>query len=186
MTRAAHLILLLPFLPMAEAQQPEVVNSDSPVLKEFNRRVSEYVKLHKDAQSAIHRLKPTGSQEAIKQHEHQLAERIRAARPGAVQGNIFAPEIAQEFRRLVSVTMRGPQAARIRRSLQSAAPVHLRALRVESAYPEGVPLQSTPPSLLLNLPPVPPEVEYRVVGHALVLRDTEANLIVDFIPNAIP
>ncbi len=186
MRLAARLVLLLPCLPLAAAQQPEVVNPDSAVLKEFNRRVSDYVKVHKDAQSAIHRLKPTGSQQAIKQHEQQLAERIRAARQGAVQGNIFAPEIAQEFRRLVSVTMRGPQAARIRRSFESAAPVHLRALRVDSTYPSAVPLQSTPPSLLLNLPPLPPQVEYRVVGHDLVLRDTEANLVVDFIPNAIP
>jgi hypothetical protein len=186
MRRAARLVLSLPYLALAAAQQPDVVNPDSAVLKEFNRRVSDYVKVHKDAQSAAHRLKPTGSQQAIKEHEHQFAERIRAARQGAAQGNIFAPEIAQEFRRLVSVTMRGPQAARIRRSFESAAPVHLRTLRVDSAYPSTVPLQSTPPSLLLNLPPLPPQVEYRVAGHSLVLRDTEANLVVDFIPNAIP
>ena len=31
-----------------------------------------------------------------------------------------------------------------------------------------------------------PEVEYRVVGHDLLLRDVEANLVVDLIPNAIP
>jgi hypothetical protein len=38
----------------------------------------------------------------------------------------------------------------------------------------------------LNLPPVPPEVEYRVVGHALILRDIDANLIVDSVWNVIP
>jgi len=27
---------------------------------------------------------------------------------------------------------------------------------------------------------------YRVIGHSLVLQDTRTNLIVDFIPNAIP
>jgi hypothetical protein len=29
-------------------------------------------------------------------------------------------------------------------------------------------------------------VEYRFVGRALILRDTVANLIIDFIPNAVP
>jgi hypothetical protein len=37
----------------------------------------------------------------------------------------------------------------------------------------------------MNLPPLPAELEYRVVGHSLILRDIEANLIVDFIVNAI-
>jgi hypothetical protein len=29
-------------------------------------------------------------------------------------------------------------------------------------------------------------VKYRFVGRDLILRDTEANVILDFIPNAIP
>jgi len=33
---------------------------------------------------------------------------------------------------------------------------------------------------------LPPELDYRVVGRDLVLRDVKANLVVDFIANAIP
>jgi hypothetical protein len=80
--------------------------------------------------------------------------------------------------------MQGPEAQRIRKSLEHAEPVQGQ-LRVNAPYP-SVPLQSTPPSLLLNLPPLPSEVDYRLVGRALVLRDVQANLIVDFVPNAIP
>ena len=57
---------------------------------------------------------------------------------------------------------------------------------VNHKYPPSVPLQSTPPTLLVNLPQLPPGLEYRVVGHHLVLMDSKANLIVDYIPNAIP
>jgi hypothetical protein len=32
---------------------------------------------------------------------------------------------------------------------------------------------------------LPPQVDYRIVGKALLLRDVDANLIVDYIPNAI-
>ena len=49
-----------------------------------------------------------------------------------------------------------------------------------------MPLQSTPPSLLLNLPVLPKGIEYRVVDHALLLRDTEANIVVDYIPDVFP
>jgi hypothetical protein len=49
-----------------------------------------------------------------------------------------------------------------------------------------VALQSTPPSLLLNLPPLPKELEYRIVGRELVLHDTAPGIIVDFIPNVVP
>jgi hypothetical protein len=186
MSGAAHVIFFLSYAITAPAQAPEKVNWDSPVARDFNRRVADYVKLRKTAQKEIHRLKPTKSPEAIEQYEHHLAHRIREARYSAVQGNIFTPAITEEFRRVIGITMQGPEAAGIRQSLQRAAPVRSRVMRVNSAYPAGLPLQSTPPSLLLKLPPLPPEVEYRVVGHDLVLRDVEANLVVDLIPNAIP
>jgi len=49
-----------------------------------------------------------------------------------------------------------------------------------------VALQSTPPTLLLNLPELPKGLEYRILGRELVLRDTDANIVVDYIPNALP
>ena len=70
-------------------------------------------------------------------------------------------------------------------SLRRSEPVRI-PLRVNDTYPEKLPLQTTPPTLLLNLPKLPEELDYRVVGNNLVLRDVEANLIVDFIPQAIP
>jgi hypothetical protein len=161
------------------------VDHGSTILKEFDRRVADYVKLHKTAQSQIQRLKPTKSPEAIEQRQHGLAHAIREERRGALPGNIFTPEVAAEFRRLIGVTMHGAGAAQIRESLKRAEPVWLRHIRIDASYPAGIPLESTPPSLLLNLPALPPELEYRVVGHSLILRDIEANLIVDFIGDPI-
>jgi hypothetical protein len=168
------------------APAQENATQDSAVLKDFEKRVADYVKLHKIARSEVHGLKPTTSAEEIEHHEHRLANGIRESRRGAVQGNVFTAEIAAEIRRLIAATMQGPEADRIRKSLQRAAPVYLKAIRVNQTYPAGVPLQSTPPSILLSLPALPPELEYRLVGQALILRDIEANLIVDFIPDAVP
>jgi hypothetical protein len=53
-------------------------------------------------------------------------------------------------------------------------------------YPRNLPLQSTPPTLLMNLPQLPKELQYRIVGSTLMLYDMSSGLIVDFIPNAVP
>ena len=158
---------------------------EQPGLRDFEKRVAEYVKLHKKLDSDLPRLKPTHTEAEIVDHQHSLASKIQEARTQAAQGDILTPDTAAEFRRLIATTMQGAEAVRIRKSLQRAEPVKL-SLRVNDTYPEKLPLQSTPPTLLLNLPKLPEQLDYRVIGHSLVLRDVRANLIVDFIPNAIP
>jgi hypothetical protein len=56
---------------------------------------------------------------------------------------------------------------------------------VNGAYPKDMALQSTPSTLLQNFPSLPKEIEYRVVGRKLVLRDIEANLIVDYADDVV-
>lgn len=159
---------------------------DPQVQKDFEKRLADYLTLRKSAREGLHKLKPTKSPGTIETHEKGLAHHIRELRRGARRGDIFTPEVSTEFRRLIGITMQGEEATRIRRSLRRAEPVHLGTLRINRDYPEGVPLQSTPPTLLLNLPKLPQEVEYRVVGRTLILLDVEADLVVDFIPDAIP
>ncbi len=161
------------------------VNQGAATVQDFQKRVADYVKLRKTAETKLPPLKRTGSQENIAHHEHELGRRIREARSEAKQGDIFTPEIAAEFRRLISLAMQPGNSGRIKESLKSSEPVVLR-LRVNDRYPKTVPLQSTPPTLLMNLPRLPPELEYRMVGHDLALLDVKANLIVDLINDAIP
>ncbi len=84
----------------------------------------------------------------------------------------------------------GPDGVEVRRSLQSvnsATAAQSAQIAVNRDYPnqEGQPLQSAPATLLQNLPVLPKGLEYRMVGRILVLRDTEANLVVDYLPNAL-
>jgi hypothetical protein len=37
----------------------------------------------------------------------------------------------------------------------------------------------------MALPKLPEQLEYRIVGKNLIIRDIDANIIVDFVPNAI-
>jgi hypothetical protein len=43
-----------------------------------------------------------------------------------------------------------------------------------------------PPTMLQTLPPLPKGLEYSIAGNTLALRDTNANLVVDFLPDALP
>jgi len=59
-------------------------------------------------------------------------------------------------------------------------------LVVNAPYPEGAPFSSVPASLLAKLPKLPEELGYRFVGRDLILLDTAAQLVVDFIRREVP
>jgi hypothetical protein len=156
------------------------VNADSAIMQDFQKRVAAYLQLRKSIESSLPKLKATPSEEKISHHEVQLRHAIREARKHASPGDIFTPEIAAEIRRLIAMAMQPADGNHIAQSLRHAEPVQLH-LEINASYPEQVPLQSTPPSLLENLPALPPEIEYRITGRDLVLLDAKANLIVDVI-----
>lgn len=56
---------------------------------------------------------------------------------------------------------------------------------MNAPYPENQPRPTVPANLLLTLPTLPEPLEYRIVGQHLLLLDTEADLIVDYVLNAI-
>ena len=59
-------------------------------------------------------------------------------------------------------------------------------IKVNAEYPKNAPLSTVPPTLLEKLPKLPSELEYRFVGRTLILRDREANMIVDYLKEAVP
>jgi len=183
MSIAPGLALLALSAAYAGTSNPPV-NQDSAIIVEFQKRVADYLQLRKETESKMTTLKPTGSVEKITDHEAELTRRIREARAGAKQGDIFTPPVAAEIKRLVAIAMR-PDGKNIKSSLRHAEPVALH-LKVNESYPLRIPRQSTPPSLLENLPMLPPEIEYRLSGGDLVLLDAKANLVIDFIPSVLP
>jgi hypothetical protein len=177
-------------------------NPDALVLADFQKRIDAYMAIHRDAAKDSPPLKETNDPAKIKAAEETLGAKIRAMRASARQGEIMTPEIQNKFRRLMYPVVQGPAAqgtsgsakavkADVKDELkenteerkeEGKKPV---IFKVNAIYPPETPLPSTPPQVLMNLPKLPKELEYRIIGKNLIIRDVEANIIVDFVPNAI-
>ena len=173
-------------VPQNESTNQVSVNQDSLIIQDFSKRVDEYVKLRKRAQTGLAAPKSKSSPSEVKQYQASLAQNIRAARAQAEPGDVFSPPVAQLFRRLIATPLQGSDGHKIRASLRHAEPVDGLKLAVNGTYPQASALQSTPPTLLSDLPRLPTELEYRIVGRELVLLDSASNLIVDLLPDALP
>jgi len=176
------------YFPLTQVASPtgKSVNQNSRIIQDFDRRLDSYAKLRKRAQAGLPNPKSATSAANVKQYQQSLAQNIRTARPQAKAGDIFTPAISQLFRELIETSIRGNSGNNIRASLRHAEPVHEFPLEVNQEYPQTSAMQSTPPTLLSNLPKLPPDLEYRIVGRGLVLLDTKSNLIVDLLPDALP
>lgn len=184
MVRTAVICAALLFAGLAVAQQTASNTlPDSQVALDLQARAKTYLDLRKKVAGSAP--KPTDSPAALQASQRELANKVRVARAGVKQGDIFTPRIAAYVKKQIATTMAGVHGADIRASLRRAEPVTIK-LQINQSYPDNVPLQSTPPSLLLNLPELPKGLEYRLLGNELVLRDADADIIVDYIPNALP
>lgn len=170
----------------ARASVAALSDAERAQLKGFSDRVNAYAKQVKGLPED--RLSPTADIAKLEQQRKTLRDAIQRARPDAQQGNLFTPEAADVFRKLLRATMMGPAGRRVRASLNHAEPLSPQNVKVNDVYPnlQGQPIQSVPPTLLLNLPPLPRGIEYCISAHSLVVRDVDANLVVDYLPDALP
>jgi hypothetical protein len=154
----------------------------------FADRVQEYVKMQKDLEESGSPAagKSTKDSEQITDRQHALAGRIAAARRGSRQGDIFTHDVAEQFETIIRKAFKEPGGQAMRRTIEERDPVKVVVLHVNDVYPEDLTRTTMPPTLLRRLPPLPKELVYRIIGRALILEDIKTNLIVDFIPNAIP
>jgi hypothetical protein len=159
-------------------------NPDAAVLADFQKRIDEYVKLHESVAKGSAEMKETSDPAKIRLAQSALAARIQAARKDARPGDIFTPEIRTAFRRLMYPDMKGAEGRETKALIKEDSPKGVQ-LKVNQPYPEGAPLPTMPANLLANLPRLPEDLEYRIVDRHLILRDVDANIIVDFVPNAI-
>ena len=155
--------------------------------KIFENRVNEYVTLHRLLEGPLPPLRSTTNMDEIRINMQLLTDRLLAARPHARQGDIITADVGRMFRRRIPGCLSPEEWAAILTELaedEAGVPVPRVALRVNMPWPEQVSYGFVPPQLLSALPPLPVELQYRIIGRSLVLWDHHANLIVDFLPGA--
>lgn len=123
---------------------------------------------------------------AVRKREESMAQALRTTvRPGARQGDIFDPMVAAYIRKQIMTMYTSPRHDLLMDELEeqsegepaSRAPV---TIGVDGKSPK------VPPLLLDVLPQLPKQLEYDFRGRTLILRDVDANVVVDFVTDAFP
>jgi hypothetical protein len=167
----------------AGSGDPNVKGHEAATL-EFQKRVQNYMKTHNEAEAKVPNLKKTDDPQEIADREKSLAQMIMTLRAGAQPNEIFAPEYQPYFIQIIQDDFKNRNAAD-RKSMIEELPAKMK-VDVNTVYPTTIPLATFPPLLLRKLPDLPAELEYRIVGRSLILRDVKANLIVDILRDVVP
>lgn len=151
----------------------------------------EYAELHDKQVEKLRRESPAVDAEGAPAPQKALARAIESKRRAARQGDVFAPAVERVFRRLIAIELRGTDGLPARKAVAEGNPGEERPavpvlVRVNGEYPAGAARSTVPPSVLATLPPLPECLHYRFVGRSLILVDSVAQLIVDFLPAAAP
>ncbi|HUQ87723.1 MAG TPA: hypothetical protein VM096_09200 [Vicinamibacterales bacterium] len=170
--------------PAAPNANGQAVNAQGAATLEFKKRIDAYVKIHNAAEGKVSALKKTDDPKEISDRQKALADAIMTMRAGAKPGEIFAPEYQPYFIKIVQDDFKGRSAAD-RKALVNELPKTVK-IDINTVYPTTLPLETFPPALLRKLPDLPPDLEYRIVGRSLILRDVKANVIVDVLRDVVP
>lgn len=164
---------------------PPVTPAEKAVIEAFENQVKEYVKLRKKVRENVPKLSKDATPEQIEAYRTSLEESLRNARKGAKRGEIFLPEVGAYIRRTLKKEFQGKDRKEIR-DIAFETELTGVVLRVNYPYAQSAEMSEMPATLLAKLPQLPNELRYRFVGNAIILVDRESNLIVDFMPDAVP
>ena len=126
----------------------------------------------------------TGAEESVRARQSSLADALRKVRPTAKQGDLISADMAAAIRRELTRAFNTP-----RRDLLLDDLSEQNETPAESPTPTvNQPLSAprVPPRLMELLPPLPKQLEYDFVGRALVIRDIDADVVIDYLPDSLP
>jgi hypothetical protein len=162
-------------------------DADAAALATMNDRLKDYLALHTKLEATLPKLPPDATPIQIDANQRQFEALIRKTRAAAKQGDIFTPEAQPVIRRLVATVFGGPEGAALKKAITDESPERKgQPLVVNARYPDDVPVSTVPPQILQTLPKLTEDLEYRFVHDDLILLDSHAHVIADFIPNVFP
>ena len=176
--------LCLATVSLAGDDASQRVNPRAAALQEFSERTREYMHLHERVAAGLPTLPDDATPEQIQEHREKLTPGIRAARRAARQGDVFTAPVVPQFRAAIRRDLQSRDTRDALAALQEVPATQ--TLRVNAPWPSHAARATVPPRMLKSLHRLPEGLEYRLIGRHLVLVDSGANLIVDFITNVVP
>ena len=173
----------------APGQKPQpaaagAVNETGAATLAFLDRLKEYVTFHNNVEKMVPPLTETSDPAKIAAREKALGETLIKQRPDAKQGDFFIKTSEPMLRKIIHDDF-AKRSVVDRKALIVELPKGVK-IGINTIYPTTLPLATFPPNLLKELPELPKELEYRIVGRDLILRDVTGNVVVDLLPNIFP
>ena len=163
-----------------------ITPAEKETINRFNDRVKEYLKVRSDAKGKLPKLSKDSTPEQIQASETAFVAELGKARASAKPGDVFTPDIAQYIRSTLKREVPPSEKKEIRKTaLDNETNIPVR-LKVNYPYPDPKEFVEMPATLLLKLPQLPKEIKYRYVNRNLLLVDSDNNLIIDYMLNALP
>jgi len=165
---------------------PAVVSpADKAAIKTFEEQVRSYVDLRNKVRDTAPKLSKDSTPEQIHAYRTALEQSLRSARASAKRGDLFRPEAADYIRRTLKIEFQGKDRQQLRETIFETETQGV-VLRVNYPYAQSAEFSEMPATLLAKLPQLPKEVRYRFVGRNMLLVDRESNVILDYMPEALP
>ena len=146
----------------------------------FTNRVSAYSELRQRLEGRFPAVTVTDDVGQLRRGRRSLAQAIRDARPGAVQGEFFTAATSAQFQLVLASIMD----ARMWAVIMDENPGTF-GHDIDGTYPDGKTFSTVPGLVLAQLPELPNDIQFRFVGRDLILYDVRANTIIDRMPDAI-
>jgi len=127
----------------------------------------------------------TGAEQSVRTRQSSLADALRTKlRPNAKQGDLLTPDMAAAIVREIQRAFDSPQRDLLLDELaeQTETPGNANSPTIN----QQLDAPRVPPRLMAVLPPLPKQLEYDFVGRSIVIRDVDAAVVVDYIPDALP
>ena len=180
----AILICVASAAAAAPQKQKPRVNPNAAVISDFMKRVDAYLALHRKLEDTLPKLSKQTTPQEIDAHQRALGKLIQEARKDAKPGDLLTPGMQRLVRALLRPIFSGPEGLQIKNEILDKEYKGDVKLAVNARYPDEVPISTVPPQVLKGLPKLPEELEYRFIQNSMIIFDSHAHVIVDFMYRA--
>ena len=190
----ASMLFLLPALSITAAfERPPVVEcvqqwpetSDHRAGAEFRATISRYVEARRRLERSQPELVIGADAERIVLTRRVTAAALQKSRRAARRGDVFTPAVSVWLRHRIELVLRR----------QGEIGTLVASLSDPGSSPESAAVNAVlspdvravrQPAFLRDLPELPRELEYRLLGTVLVLLDVDTRVVVDILAGALP